>query len=163
MPPAVLAGAQASVNHLRNSSLEREKHKSNTRTLLKKLLSANLPVMKSDSHILPLFIGDPVQAKTASDILLDQFNIYVQPINYPTVAKGEERLRISPSPVHTIQMMDDFVDAASQIWKHLGLKMLDDYLRDPAVKDKFFYVKKDSDTINIGKDHLYSKMDSYIL
>lgn len=163
LPPAVLAGAKASVNHLRNSTIEREKHKSNTRTLLKKLLSANLPVMKSDSHILPLFIGDPVQARTVSDILLDQFNIYVQPINYPTVPKGEERLRISPSPLHTIKMMDDFVNASQQIWQHLGLRMLDDYLKDPALKDKFFYVKKDSDTINIGENHLYSRMDSYIL
>ena len=87
----------------------------------------NLPVMKSDSHIPPLFIGNPVQAKTVSDMLLSDHNIYVQPINYPTVAKGEERLRISPSPLHTEQMMDDVVGAAYHIWNKLGLRLLDDY------------------------------------
>lgn len=163
LPPAVLAGAKASIRHCRQSNAEREKHQFNTMTLLKKLLSANLPVMNSDSHILPLFIGDPRQAKTVSDRLLEEYNIYVQPINYPTVNKGEERLRISPSPVHTIKMMDDFVHATSTIWKDLGLRMLDDYMQDPKLKSKFFQVEKDSDIIDIGKDHLYVKMNGLLL
>jgi 5-aminolevulinate synthase len=163
LPPTILAGAQSSIHHLRFSTKERDAHKFNTMTLLEMLLRANLPVMKSDSHILPLFIGDPVQAKAVSDKLLDEYNIYVQPINYPTVEKGEERLRISPSPVHTIEMMDEFVKAASQVWQELGLKMLDEYLVDEAVKDKFFQVKKNSKTIDFGKDHLYVKMNGLVL
>jgi len=123
----------------------------------------NLPVMKSDSHILPLFIGDPVQAKRVSDMLLDEHNIYVQPINYPTVPKGEERLRISPSPVHTEQMIDEFVGAAYQIWNQLGLRLLNDYLEDPKMVGKFFESPKEGDVINYGKSHLYTVMDDYIL
>lgn len=165
LPPTILAGAKSSISHLRQSTKEREAHKFNTMTLLGKLLEANLPVMKSDSHILPLFIGDPVQAKTVSDMLLDHHNIYVQPINYPTVPKGTERLRISPSPVHTVEMMDEFVSAATQIWQMLGLKMLDQYLEQPDMKDKFFQVKKTENDrqINFGKDHLYIKMDELVL
>lgn len=130
--------------------------------LLSKLLSANLPVMKSDSHILPLFIGNPVQAKTVSDLLLNEHNIYVQPINYPTVAKGEERLRISPSPLHTEQMMDDFVGAACQIWNQLGLRMLDQYLGCPQNKVKFFSSPTKENVVDIGESHLYSMMDNSI-
>lgn len=163
LPPAVLAGAQASINHLRFSSFEREKHKYNTRTLLSKLLNMNLPVMKSDSHILPLFIGNPVQAKTVSDLLLNEYNIYVQPINYPTVPKGEERLRISPSPLHTEQMMDDFVGAAFQIWNRLGLRLMDDYQKDAKLKDKFFSLPDEDNVVNIGKDHLYYMADESIV
>jgi hypothetical protein len=128
--------------------------------LLRKLIDENLPVMKSDSHILPLFIGDPVKTKTVSDILLDSHGIYVQPINYPTVPKGEERLRISPSPLHTEQMMDDFVSATSQIWNQLGLRLLDDYSHDISTKVKFFESPEEGQEINIGKTHLYSMMES---
>lgn len=163
LPPAVLAGAQASINHLRNSQSERIQHKKNTSTLLGKLLAKNLPVMKSDSHILPLFIGNPVLAKTASDMLLDNYNIYVQPINYPTVAKGQERLRISPSPLHTEQMMDDFAGAAREIWTSLGLRLLDDYMHDPKMQEKFFKAPKEGQKIDIGANHLYTFMDSYTL
>lgn len=112
--------------------------------------------MKSDSHILPLFIGDPRKAKTVSDMLLDDFNIYVQPINYPTVPKGEERLRISPSPLHTEQMMDDFVGAAYHIWNQLGLRLLDDYVSNPMMKPKFFEAPQEGKAINIGSNHLYN-------
>jgi 5-aminolevulinate synthase len=119
--------------------------------------------MKSDSHILPLFIGDPVKAKTVSDILLDNHRIYVQPINYPTVPKGEERLRISPSPLHTEQMMDDFVGATHQVWNQLGLRLLDECLKTPGMKGKFFELPQEGKDINIGKSHLYSLMDNYAL
>lgn len=131
--------------------------------LLRKLLDEDLPVMKSDSHILPLFIGDPVKAKTVSDILLNHHAIYVQPINYPTVPKGEERLRISPSPLHTEQMMDDFVGATSQIWRQLGLRLLEDYSNDPTMAHKFFESPEEGKEINIGENHLYSRMDSLLI
>jgi len=163
LPPTVLAGAKASINHLRTSQKERSKHRYNTSTLLGKLIDQNLPVMKSDSHILPLFIGNPVMARTASDMLLDEFNIYVQPINYPTVPKGEERLRISPSPLHTEQMMDDFAGAAREVWTNLGLKLLDDYLVEPEMHEKFFLPAKKGKKIDIGDNHLYTYMDSLIL
>ena len=123
----------------------------------------NLPVMKSDSHILPLFIGNPVQAKTVSDLLLSDYNIYAQPINYPTVPKGEERLRISPSPVHTEQMIDDFVGAAHQIWNKLGLRLLADYQKDEKLRDKFFSLPDEGNSINIDKSHLYYMMDDSVV
>lgn len=163
LPPAVLAGAHASIRHLRNSQKERIIHKKNTSTLLGKLLAQNIPVMKSDSHILPLFIGNPVLAKTASDMLLNDYNIYVQPINYPTVAKGEERLRISPSPLHTEQMMDDFAGAAREIWTSLGLRLLEDYMHDPKMHRKFFRAPKQGQKIDIGNSHLYTFMDNQVL
>jgi len=119
--------------------------------------------MKSDSHILPLFIGNPVLARTASDMLLDEHNIYVQPINYPTVQKGEERLRISPSPLHTEQMMDDFAGAAREVWTNLGLKLLDDYLVHPEMEEKFFLPADDGKKIDIGENHLYTYMDGLVL
>jgi hypothetical protein len=131
--------------------------------LLNKLIDRNLPVMKSDSHILPLFIGNPVLAKSASDMLLEEFNIYVQPINYPTVEKGEERLRISPSPVHTEHMMDNFANAAREVWSHLGLKLLNEYMENPKMKSKFFEAPKPGKKINIGENHLYTYMDNYVL
>jgi hypothetical protein len=131
--------------------------------MLRKLIDKNIPVMKSDSHILPIFIGNPVLAKSASDMLLEEFKIYVQPINYPTVPKGEERLRISPSPVHTEQMMDNFVNAAHHVWTHLGLKLLDEYMEDPIMKTKFFETPKPGMKIDIGESHLYTFMDSYLL
>jgi len=119
--------------------------------------------MKSDSHILPLFIGDPVLAKTASDMLLDEFSIYVQPINYPTVPKGEERLRISPSPVHTPQMLEDFSGAVKEVWTHLGLRLLDEYMQDPKMHGKFFEAPKPGKQIEIGENHLYTFMDNLVL
>lgn len=122
----------------------------------------NLPVMKSDSHILPLFIGNPVKAKAASDMLLDEHNIYVQPINYPTVAKGEERLRISPSPVHTEQMMDDFVGAAHSVWTKMGLRLLDEYMENPKTREMFFEAPLPGEKINFGENHLYKFMDQYV-
>ncbi len=131
--------------------------------MLGKLLDSNLPVMKSDSHILPLFIGNPVLARTASDMLLDEFNIYVQPINYPTVPKGEERLRISTSPLHTEQMMDDLAGAARDVWTTLGLKLLNDYEDQPEMYQKFFQPAEEGKKIDIGDNHLYTYMDSLIL
>lgn len=138
LPPCITAAAQASIDHLTKSSTERENHQKQTRQLLRRLLEENLPVMHSQSHIIPLFIGDPRLTKTVSDILLDRYKVYVQPINYPTVPKGEERLRLSPSPLHTNEMIEHFVGSAKQVWGELGLKMLSDYLKDEAMVDKFY-------------------------
>ena len=121
MPPAVAAGALASVKYVRRAQYLRDKHQERAATLKAKLEKADLPVMPSVSHIVPVLVGDPRLCKQASDALMDRFNIYVQPINYPTVARGTERLRITPTPMHTDAMMDDLVAALVDIWRDLSL------------------------------------------
>ena len=121
MPPAVAAGALASVKYVRGAQHLRKKHHERATTLKAKLTQAGIPVMPSVSHIVPVLVGDPRLCKQASDALLDRFNIYVQPINYPTVARGTERLRITPTPLHTDAMMDDLVAALVKIWCDLNL------------------------------------------
>jgi len=121
MPPAVAAGALASVKYVRGAQHLRDKHQERATTLKAKLAQAGMPVMPSVSHIVPVLVGDPRLCKQASDALLDRFNIYVQPINYPTVARGTERLRITPTPLHTDAMMDDLVAALIKIWCDLSL------------------------------------------
>jgi 5-aminolevulinate synthase len=123
LPPAIAAGALASVRHLRASSAERQRHQERAATLKRRLHEAGLPVMPSESHIVPVLVGDPVRCKMVTDILLDEFGIYIQPINYPTVPRGTERLRITPSPLHGDHLMDDLVAALSSIWDRLALPM----------------------------------------
>ena len=124
LPPAIAAGVLASIDVVRGQEggAMRARHQENARTLMLKLREANLPVMPSESHIVPVLVGDPVLCKQASDMLLDDFGIYVQPINYPTVPKGTERLRITPSPEHTEEMMDHLVLALEEIWHKLDLR-----------------------------------------
>jgi 5-aminolevulinate synthase len=114
MPPVVAAGALASVRHLRTSHTERRMQQERVQQLRALLTQANLPVMPSTSHILPILVGDPLRCKAISDRLLEQHNIYVQPINYPTVAKGTERLRLTPGPLHTVAMLEGLVAALSE-------------------------------------------------
>jgi 5-aminolevulinate synthase len=123
LPPAVAAAALTSVRHLKASSAERERHQERAARLKRLLQEADLPVMPSDSHIVPVLVGDPVRCKQVTDILLEEYGIYIQPINYPTVARGTERLRITPSPVHDDVMMDDLISALREIWDRLAIPM----------------------------------------
>jgi len=121
LPPAVAAGALASVRHLKASNIERQKHQERITKLKTMLNEAGLPVMPSESHIVPVQVGDPVLCKQVTDELMDRYNIYVQPINYPTVPKGTERLRLTPTPLHTDDNIDRLVDALQEIWARLTL------------------------------------------
>lgn len=122
MPPAVAAGALASVRHLKASNAEREIHQERAATLKSLLREAGLPVMPSVSHIVPVLVGDPVLCKQVTDELMDRHNIYVQPINYPTVPKGTERLRLTPTPLHTDADMAHLVTSLQEIWGRLSIR-----------------------------------------
>ncbi len=116
LAPAIAAGALASVRHLKVSSLERARHQQRAHVLKRRLAAVGVPVMPNPSHIVPVMVGDPVRCKAVTDALLDRYGIYVQPINYPTVACGTERLRLTPSPQHTLAQMDQLVHALSELW-----------------------------------------------
>jgi len=122
LPPAVAAGALASVRHLKQSQSERQRHQERAATLKRRLTDAGLPVMASESHIVPVLIGDPVRCKQVTDRLLSRYGIYVQPINYPTVPKGTERLRLTPSPLHSDEEMSRLIAALREIWNELDLR-----------------------------------------
>jgi 5-aminolevulinate synthase len=124
IPPALSAGALASVRWLRDHDEVRHAHQERAATLKKRLLEAGLPVMPSVSHIVPVLVGDPVHCKMVSDMLLEDHGIYVQPINYPTVPRGTERLRFTPTPFHTDGMMDDLVSALDALWAHCNVARL---------------------------------------
>src|ERR1700719_2044095 len=123
LPPAICSAATAAIRHLKISNWERERHQDRAARVKAILNAAGLPVMSSDTHIVPLFVGDPERCKRASDMLLEEHNIYIQPINYPTVAKGTERLRITPSPYHDDGLVDQLADALVQVWERLGLPL----------------------------------------
>jgi 5-aminolevulinate synthase len=122
LPPAVAAGALASIRHLKQSQSERQKHQERAATLKRRLKAAGLPVMPSMSHIVPVLVGDPVRCKQVTDRLMERYGIYVQPINYPTVPRGTERLRLTPSPLHNDTEMNRLVAALSEIWAEFDLK-----------------------------------------
>ena len=122
MPPAVAAAALASLRYLRDHDELRDKHQERAAELKRRLTEAGLPVMPSESHIVPVLVGDPRLCKEASDELLECFGIYVQPINYPTVPRGTERLRFSPTPLHDDDAMDRLIAALTAVWGRLGLK-----------------------------------------
>ena len=116
LAPVLAAGAAASIRHLRKSDSERRALHENAARLKSMLRNAGMPVVNSPSHIVPVQVGDPVLCKTVADALLHQFSIYVQPINYPTVPRGKERLRFTPSPLHTNAMMDELIEALDAVW-----------------------------------------------
>jgi 5-aminolevulinate synthase len=130
LPPAIAAGATVSIRHLKTSSAERERHQERARALKLRLKAAGLPVMDNPSHIVPILVGDPVLTKRITDALLDRFAIYVQPINYPTVPRSTERLRITPQPQHTDADMDALTAALTTLWHELGLPF--DYQAEAA-------------------------------
>ena len=121
LPPSVCAAATAAIRHLKSSSWERERHQERAARTRAVLAAAALPVMISTTHIVPVFVGDPELCKRASDLLLADHGIYIQPINYPTVPKGTERLRITPSPYHDDSLIDALAEALVDVWQRLGL------------------------------------------
>lgn len=129
LPPVVVSGALASVRYLRTSQQERYGQQINTRQLKKRLAELNIPVVPNPSHIVPVLVGDAALSKAASDLLLTQHKIYVQSINYPTVPRGEERLRITPTPGHTGPMMDQLVDALESVWRELNLMRVSGWVK----------------------------------
>jgi 5-aminolevulinate synthase len=123
LSPVLVAGALASVRHLKISSAEREQQQASAAMLKKKFAAAGLPVMPSVTHIVPLLVGCPVKAKKISDVLLAEYGIYVQPINFPTVPRGTERLRFTPGPCHSAEMMDELAGALVEIWGRLEMQL----------------------------------------
>jgi 5-aminolevulinate synthase len=122
LSPVLVAGVLASVKHLKSSSVEREGQQRSAAMMKQMFRDAGLPVMDSTTHIVPLMVGDPVRAKQISDILLAEYGAYVQPINFPTVPRGTERLRFTPGPAHTEEMMRDLTQALAEIWDRLEMR-----------------------------------------
>ncbi len=123
LSPVLVAGVLAAVRHLKASSVERDAQQANAAMLKKLFTDAGLPVMLSDTHIVPLMVGDPIKAKKISDILLAEYGVYVQPINYPTVPRGTERLRFTPGPQHNERMMRDLTAALLEIWGRMEMQL----------------------------------------
>ena len=122
LPPGVAAAASASIRHLKESQAEREWQRDRVASVRRRLDAAGIPHMENESHIVPVMVCDPVLCKQISDRLLTQYGIYVQPINYPTVPRGTERLRITPSPLHSDDDIDHLIGSLSQIWSEIGLR-----------------------------------------
>ena len=123
LPPPICAAATAAIRHLKSSSFERERHQERSARVKAVLNAAGLPVMPNDTHIVPLFVGDPEKCKRATDLLLTEHGIYIQPINYPTVAKGTERLRITPTPYHEDALIYALAEALLEVWERLELPL----------------------------------------
>jgi 5-aminolevulinate synthase len=121
LPPAVAAAATASIAHLKTSGTERAAQLAAVTATKAALREAGLPVLATETHIVPVMVGDPKKCKQASDLLLDRHGIYIQPINYPTVPRGSERLRITPTPAHDVRLIRQLADAMVLVWRELGL------------------------------------------
>ena len=117
LAPAIAAGALASIRHLKSSTIERARHQERVRTLKRSLTAKRLPVMDNPSHIVPVMVGCPIRCKAVTDTLLHEYGIYVQPINYPTVSKGTERMRLTPSPAHSDEQMANLVHALDELYR----------------------------------------------
>jgi len=125
LPPAICAAATAAIRHLKQSHSERAQHQDRAARVKATLTLAGLPVMPSDTHIVPVLVGDALKCKAASDRLLTEHGIYIQSINYPTVPRGLERLRITPSPYHDDALLDALCSALLDVWERLGLALND--------------------------------------
>ena len=125
LPPAICAAATAAIRHLKTSSFERERHQERAARVKAVLNAAGLPVMPNETHIVPVFVGEPEKCKEATDLLLAEYGIYIQPINYPTVPKGSERLRITPTPYHEDALIDALAEALVEVWQRLDLPLKD--------------------------------------
>src|SRR5258705_9487260 len=123
LPPAICSAATAAIRHLKTSSWERDPHQERAARVKSVLNAAGLPVMPSETHIVAVMVGDPEKCKEASDLLLAERGIYVQPINYPTVPRGTERLRITPTPYHDDKLIDALAEALVDVWGRLGLPL----------------------------------------
>jgi len=123
LPPAVCAAASAAIRHLKTSQWERDRHQDRAARVKAVLGVSGLPVMSNDTHIVPVMVGDPDKCKDASDLLLAEHAIYIQPINYPTVPRGTERLRITPTPYHEDALIDALAEALVDVWGRLGLRL----------------------------------------
>jgi 5-aminolevulinate synthase len=123
LPPAVCAATIAAIRHLKTSNWERERHQDRAARTKVVLAAAGLPILANQTHIVPVWVGDPEKCKRASDLLLEQHGIYIQPINYPTVPRGTERLRITPSPYHDDSLIDALAEALVDVWQELGLPL----------------------------------------
>jgi 5-aminolevulinate synthase len=123
LPPPICAAATAAIQHLKASQGERERHQKRSAQVKWVLSAAGLPIMQTDTHIVPVMVGDSKKCKAASDLLLSEHGIYIQPINYPTVAKGTERLRITPSPYHDDVLIADLAEALVDVWQRLELPL----------------------------------------
>ncbi|HEY1361453.1 MAG TPA: 5-aminolevulinate synthase [Xanthobacteraceae bacterium] len=121
LPPPICAAASAAIRHLKSSRFERARHQERAARVKAMLGAAGMPVMPNDTHIVPVFVGDPERCKEASDLLLSEHAIYIQPINYPTVPKGTERLRITPTPFHEDALIHALAEALVDVWERLGL------------------------------------------
>jgi len=124
LPPAIAAGATASIRYLKTANDLREKHQEQVAKLKAKLAEAKLPILTTETHIVPLMVCDPLLCKAASDRLMEKHGIYIQPINYPTVTRGTERLRITPSPLHDDAMINELVNAVTEVWEALDIASL---------------------------------------
>jgi 5-aminolevulinate synthase len=123
LPPAICAAATVAIRHLKTSGWERERHQDRAARVKAVLNNVGLPVMPSATHIVPVLVGDPEKCKAASDLLLSEHGVYIQPINYPTVPRGLERLRITPSPYHDDALVDALAEALIDTWERLGLPL----------------------------------------
>jgi 5-aminolevulinate synthase len=140
LPPAVAAAATASIVHLKTSDAERAGQRVAVAATKAALREAGLPVLATETHIVPVMVGDPELCKQASDLLLERHGIYIQPINYPTVARGTERLRITPTPAHDARLVQQLADALVSVWQELDLPLGGDYR----------YVEQHAETLAAG-------------
>jgi len=157
IPPPMAASALASIQHLRSSNEERIKMHTNAHVLQARLRALGLPLLPTISHITPVLVGDASKCKMVTDKLMKEHSIYVQPINYPTVPKGTERLRITPSPVHTPEMMDGLLQSLDQIWDELDLPR--EFPSDTAEPGAVGVLNVDKDSLAQGCESVY---DFYI-